>query len=286
MSETPARAFINAVDEDPVLSGVACDAVEAARNSWRLALYFETKPKKAERAAIGALAKQVCGNKTPTIQIERLADADWVAKSLESLRPIRVGRFMVHGAHDRAAVRANDIAIEIEANQAFGTGHHGTTAGCLAAIGDLAKRQPINRALDVGTGSGVLAVAIARLFHVPVLATDIDPMAVRIAAENTRVNGVAPLVRTIHADGLSGPAFAQSGSFDLIVANILAKPLVRLAPSIRAHLAPGGAVILSGLLTRQTKRVAGAYRAQGLCLRQTNARGEWQTLIVERGGRL
>jgi ribosomal protein L11 methyltransferase len=224
------------------------------------------------------LTRGLFGAAARAFEIAPLPEADWVAKSLEGLRPVRAGRFLVHGAHDRDKRRPNDIGIEIEAGEAFGTGHHGTTAGCLIAIERTIRNRPIRNALDVGTGSGVLAIAIARLAHVPVLASDIDPVATRVAKANVRLNGVQPEVRVVTAAGLGTRVFRANAPFDLIVANILAGPLVGLAPSIRRVLAPGGTVILSGLLPPQTNRVAAAYRAAGLRFARAEQREEWMTL--------
>ena len=198
------------------------------------------------------------------------------------MKPIRVGQFLVHGRHDRDRRRANDIAIEIEAGEAFGTGHHGSTAGCLAAIEAIAKARPIRNALDVGTGSGILAIAIARLARAPVLASDIDPVAAGIAAANAKLNGAGRLVATVTAAGLGRRSSGATVPFDLVVANILAGPLVQLAPPIRRHLAPGGTVILSGLLPEQRARAVAAYRGQGLRLVRGLIRDGWLTLVLAR----
>ena len=162
----------------------------------------------------------------------------------------------------------NETGIEIEAGQAFGTGHHGTTAACLVEIDRVARQRPIRNALDLGTGSGVLAIAIAKAAKARVVASDIDPLAAKIANENARLNGVGRLVTTIAAAGLGRNAIRARGPFDLIVANILAGPLVALAPSIRRSLAPGGTLILSGLLPEQRRRIVAAYRGQGLRLKR------------------
>lgn len=217
-----------------------------------------------------------------TVEIETLPDIDWVAKSLEGLKPVRAGRFLVHGGHDRAARKANDIAIEIEAGQAFGTGHHGTTAGCLEMIERLAQsRRPAN-ALDLGTGSGVLAIALAKRARIPVLATDIDPVATRVARGNAKLNGVAGLVRLETATGFTNRAFLEEGPFDLVVANILAKPLMRMAPAIERNLARGGDVVVSGILVYQRNMVLAAFRNAGLYHRETLTRGEWVTIHLAR----
>ena len=213
---------------------------------------------------------------------EVLPDVDWVAKSLEGLKPVRAGRFVVHGSHDRDAVRANDIALLIEAGQAFGTGHHGTTAGCLLMLEQLIRtRRPAN-VLDLGTGSGVLAIAVAKLAHCPVLATDIDPVATKVAAANARLNGTAGLIRFETAAGFGNRAFAEEGPFDLIVANILARPLMRMAPEIAANLAPGGRLVLSGILATQRQMVLAAFRSAGLFHRKTIWRDEWVTMHLGR----
>jgi len=274
--------IVAAMTEDDVLGDRAVDVREIAPGRWELTVYFSSKPDRQEQAALTGLALTIGGSAVGPVAVARLPDTDWVAKSLEGLTPVRVGRFLVHGSHDRAKRRPNDLAIEIEAGQAFGTGHHGTTAGCLAAIDQLAKTHAIRNALDVGTGSGVLAIAIAKRCKVPVLASDIDPVAVGVAAENVRQNGVRPLVRTFCAAGIAGSAFARPSGFDLIVANILAGPLVALAPSIRRRLAPGGTVILSGLLASQRNRVAAAYHAQRLRLMRADIRDGWVTLTFDR----
>ena len=175
---------------------------------------------------------------------ETLPDVDWVTKSLEGLKPVRAGRFLVHGSHDRSARRIGDIAIEIEAGLAFGTGHHGTTAGCLEMLNEVVRRERPRNALDLGTGSGVLAIAIALMARIPVLATDIDPIATKVAAANARLNRASAYIAAQTAGGFHHPIFGLAGPFDLIVANILARPLMQLAPSMVGHLAPGGSLVL------------------------------------------
>ena len=223
LGEEAARRLTTAIGEHPLLGEQTIDMSEVAPGRGRSSSISPTRrtPRNARRSPGPAVSG-----------IAELPETDWVAKSLAGLKPVRAGRFLVHGGHDRAAVKPNDISIEIEAGEAFGTGHHGTTAGCLAAIADLAKARPIRNALDVGTGSGVLAIAIARLTKARVLASDIDPVATRVAAANVRLNGVAARVRPITAQGLSGRLFRERAPYDLIVANILAGPLAALAPAI------------------------------------------------------
>lgn len=215
------------------------------------------------------------------IEIEVLADRNWVKESLEALPPVQAGRFVVYGRHDRDRIPANAIGVEIEAGLAFGTGHHGTTLGCLLAIGRLLKQRRIRRPLDVGTGTGVLAIAVARALHVPVVATDIDPVAVETTRENLVKNGAAGLVRAVTANGADTAVVRASAPYDLVVANILARPLVALAPRLRPLMAPGAAVVLSGLLVAQRREVEAAYRAQGCVVLFRIVRDGWATLALE-----
>lgn len=216
------------------------------------------------------------------IQVALVPDQDWIKLSQEGLPPVRAGRFFVHGVHDRGAVPDGVIALRIEAGLAFGTGHHESTALCLATLSDLAKRRRFRRPLDLGCGTGVLGIAMARLWRTRIAAADIDPVAVEIAGENACLNGATPLVRAVVADRLSCPSLAASGPFDLIVANILAGPLTRFAPQIAAALAAGGVVILSGVLRWQESLVLGFYRAHGLVFRASRRSGPWSALLLER----
>ena len=213
---------------------------------------------------------------------EVLPDIDWVAKSLEGLKPVRAGGFLVHGSHDRDERRPGELAIEIEAGLAFGTGHHGTTAGCLDMLAAVVKQEKPGNALDLGTGSAVLAIALAKLASIPVLATDIDPVAVAVAEENARLNGVAALVETATAAGFDDPVFARRGPFDLIVANILAGPLMELAPHMSRHLVPGGSIVLSGILERQHDAVVAAYVGESFRHVETLRLDGWVTIHLKR----
>ncbi|RWQ21206.1 50S ribosomal protein L11 methyltransferase [Mesorhizobium sp.] len=215
------------------------------------------------------------------IERESLPDIDWVAHSLEELKPVRAGRFFVHGAHDRRKRHSGELAIEIEAGLAFGTGHHGTTAGCLEMLERVVRREHPRNALDLGTGSAVLAIAVAKLAHIPVLATDIDPVAVRVAAANARLNHVKALVETATAPGFHHPIFGRRAPFDLIVANILARPLMRLAPQMAGHIALGGSIVLSGILDRQRDAVISAYVGQNFRHVRTLHREGWVTIHLK-----
>lgn len=211
-----------------------------------------------------------------------LPDADWIRLSQEGLPPVRAGRFFVYGAHDAGHVPAGVIPIRIEAGLAFGTGHHETTTLCLALLSGLAKKRRFSRVLDLGCGTGLLAIAATKLWRRRVIASDIDPVAAAVTRENARANGVAPLVRALVADGMTNPALAAGSPYDLIVANILAGPLTRLAPSLAASLARGGTLILSGLLQWQENLVVSFFRPHGLVLRAVRRDSAWSALVLER----
>ncbi len=283
------RLYITAGEEDcntalDLLSGrfeddgypVATTQIDEDRGLWQASLYAPAD-RKAEiwTAMSDCLATAFPGI---GIRIEDLPDIDWVAHSLAGLQPVRAGRFLIHGAHDRHRAQPHDVAIEIDAGRAFGTGHHGTTSGCLEMIERVFRRRRFHAVLDLGTGSAVLAIAVARLARVPVLATDIDPVAIDVARDNVRKNRCASLVTLRTAAGFHADVFSRAGPFDLIIANILARPLMAMAPDISRHLARGGEVILSGILARQRRRVLAAFVAHGLCHRHTVWREGWVTL--------
>ena len=232
------------------------------------------------RALIEGALKGVA---TGGLELGPLETRDWVAESQASLPPIRAGRFFVHGGHDAGKVPVGAIALHIEAAQAFGTGHHGTTLGCLLAFDGILKRgMGPKHILDVGCGTGVLAIAAAKALRCPVIASDIDPLAVDITLENARLNGVASQVTTVTATGLDHAALRKGAPYDLIFANILAKPLIELAPAMAQLLRPGGLVILSGLLNRQMGAVTAAYRAAGLQTQRRRSREGWATLVMQK----
>ena len=258
--------------------------IDEATQIFEVSAYVatETAEDDAERFAACMAGVPELAASSSDVRREDLPEKDWMADVLAALKPVRAGRFLVHGAHDRDKVRTNDLSIEIEAGQAFGTGHHGTTAGCLQMIGRLvACRRPVN-ALDLGTGSAVLAIGMAKLARIPVLATDIDPVATRVARANIRANHAHTLVAAETAIGFASPVVRARAPFDLIVANILAAPLMKLAPAFAAHLAYGGNIVLSGILTTQRDAVLALFRIQGLTHRATLTRGEWVTLHLSR----
>jgi ribosomal protein L11 methyltransferase len=232
------------------------------------------------------LIEQVLGTDAASaLSISSIAERDWVASSLEGLAPVIAGRFVIHGAHDRTRIRSNQIGIEIEAALAFGTGHHGTTRGCLLAFEALRKRMRFAsrcRILDIGTGTGVLGIAAARALHVPVMASDIDPVAVAVAIDNARLNHAGALFQCFTAAGAEAQRFRTRGRYDLIFANILEAPLRRMSRPLTALLAPSGRLILSGLLPAHAKGVISAYRSQGLVLEARLPVDGWVTLTMRR----
>lgn len=254
--------------------------IDEDKDIWEVSLYTDAH-RQAELS--GEMKHCLAAIDAPVeIAVEVLPDIDWVAHTLQGLRPVRAGRFLLHGSHDRDKRRGGDVAIEIDAGRAFGTGHHGTTEGCLEMIDMLSRQRRFGKVLDLGTGSGVLAIAAAKLSRAAILATDIDPVAIEVARQNARKNRCASRIRFETAAGFHSGVFAQNGPFDLIVANILARPLMALAPALNRNLAAAGAVVLSGILTGQRMKVLAAYKAQGLYHRQTLWRDGWVTLHLSR----
>ena len=259
---------------------IATTEIDERKDIWEASVYMLFADEEDMQARLAAML--AAEHADLPIQREVIPDIDWVSKSLEGLSPVRAGRFLVHGSHDRNKVAVNDIGIEIDAGQAFGTGHHGTTAGCLEMIDRVVRSRPVRNALDLGTGSGVLAIAVRKLLPVPVLATDIDPVATKVAQENIRRNGIAGGIAVRTAPGFHSDAFAHAGPFDLIIANILARPLIRMAPQLVTHLAPGGSVILSGILVSQRWKVLSAYNGAKLRHVRTLWRNGWVTIHLDK----
>jgi ribosomal protein L11 methyltransferase len=281
-NEAAARRVVDVLTEVFFEGDAAVAAFERPDGEWDVTLHFAEAP---DQELLRELVATSAGNDiAATLAFDTIEAKDWVKASLEDLVPVPAGRFVVHGSHDRDRVAPNKLAIEIEAALAFGTGHHGTTRGCLLLLDHVLKQARPKRVLDLGTGTGVLGIAAAKALHHAVLASDIDPPSVRVAAENAALNEAGPYVRVIRATGFAAPDFAKRGPFDLVLANILANPLRQLAGPMTRHLAPGARVILSGLLTHQAPAVIAAYRARGLVpLRHLRIEG-WSSLLLRKMG--
>jgi len=279
-TETAAKLVVDILTEVFFEGQAAIAAFEGPGGRWDVTVHFAVAP---DQALVRQLVTNAAGEEAvKTIVFDTVEAKDWVKATLEDLVPVPAGRFVVHGQHDRARVAPNKVGIEIEAALAFGTGHHGTTRGCRLALDRILKERGRRRlrVLDIGTGTGVLAIAAARALRAPVLASDIDAEAVRIARDNARLNGCAALVQCLHAAGLASPRFRARAPFDLVFANILLGPLTRLARPMRRVLAPGARVILSGLLAAQENAALAAYRPHGLRLVRRIPLGEWVTLVL------
>jgi ribosomal protein L11 methyltransferase len=278
--EQAARRIADLLTEALADGEAAVAAFAGPTGSWDITMHFADSP---DQGTIRELVALAAGEEAAqSMQFDTVEAKDWVKATLDELVPVHAGRFVVHGAHDRNKVAPNRLGIEIEAALAFGTGHHGTTRGCLLLLGEVLKAHQPRRVLDLGTGTGVLAIAASKALHARVLASDIDALSVKVAAENARANGVGPLVEVAWGNGFSAPLLRQRRPFDLVLANILANPLRQMATAMSAHLAGGARVILSGLLSPQAPSVIAAYRARGLIVeRQIRIEG-WSSLLLHK----
>jgi ribosomal protein L11 methyltransferase len=278
--EHAAKSAVDALTEIFFEGQAAIAAFERPDGRWDVTVHFAEPP---DQPLIRELVANAAGaDIAEGIAFDTVEAKDWVKASLEDLVPVPAGRFVVHGQHDRERVAPNKLGIEIEAALAFGTGHHGTTRGCLLLLDHVLKAWRPRRVLDLGTGTGVLAIAAAKALHQKVLASDIDPPSVQVARENARLNVSGHLVQAICATGFAAPQFLAAAPFDLVLANILANPLRQLASPMARHLAPSALVILSGLLTHQAPGVIAAYRARGLVpVRHLRIEG-WSSLLLRK----
>jgi ribosomal protein L11 methyltransferase len=278
--EANARRVLDLLTESLSDGEAAIAAFEGPTGRWDITVHFAEAPD--EQAIRGLVASAAGEEAARAVKFDAVAPKDWVKATLDELVPVQAGRFVVHGQHDRSKVAPNKWGIEIEAALAFGTGHHGTTRGCLVLLGHVLKAYRPRRVLDLGTGTGVLAIAAAKALQTHVLASDIDALSVKVAADNARANGVGPLVQVSWGNGFSAPHLRERRPFDLILANILANPLRQMATAMSAHLAGGARVILSGLLWSQAPAVIAAYRARGLIVERHVRIEGWSSLLLHK----
>jgi ribosomal protein L11 methyltransferase len=271
-----AEAAAEDIDSDVLLEGATYSILEEDedRGIWRIDA-FPTSEEEVE-----GLKARLAEHPELVVKVEVLADADWLAMSLSGLPPVRAGRFFVYGAHDQGRAPPNAVNLKIDAGAAFGTGHHGTTVGCLVAYDELLKRERFEKVLDVGCGTGVLAIAAARTGAALAVGTDIDAPSVRIANENAKLNQAN--AKFVHASGLNDMKVRSGAPYDLVFANILAPPLVALSQDIKMSLRIGGVAILSGLLRTQERRVSAAYLSRGFRLERRIHRDAWSALVLRR----
>lgn len=274
-SLSEAQQLSDRFDEDVRLAALAVslNEVDEARSLWETVAYFETEEEAQDAGKILAVSGA---------EINALQERDWVRESLQGLQPVVAGRFYLHGSHDRERRRAGGVSLEIDAGTAFGTGHHNTTAGCLLALDAILKRRLPRNVLDLGCGTGVLAIASARVTHGRTLATDIDPEAVRVTRLNAKRNGIGPQLAALTAPGLKSSLISARAPYELILANILARPLAQLANGLSRLLAPGGELVLSGLTADQVRWITACYRNSGLALQQRLVLANWATLVFAR----
>ena len=266
---------IEALDPAPV--GVGVFELEDGSDLWEVGAYFTETPDDI------ALALLAAAHGAAPFAVSELPEIDWVAHVRRELKPVEAGRFFVYGSHDADKLPKGRVGLLIEAAMAFGTGHHGTTLGCLKALDRLADAGFQGRnVIDLGCGTAVLAIA-ARIWPDPVLASDIDAVAVEVAEANVEANDLRGQVECLEAVGFDHPRITQRAPFDLVFANILKGPLIALAPDMARHTAPGGYAILSGLLVTQADDVLAAYTAEGFALHHREDLGEWSVLTLTQG---
>ena len=249
---------------------------------WHLEGYSRTPPERVKIIAALSSVAAANGLEVPELTVERLPNVDWVLENLRDFPAIDAGRFYVRGSHWEEPTPIGRIELLVDAGTAFGSGEHATTRGCLLALDKLAKKRRFARPLDLGSGSGILGIAMAKMWACDVIATDIDPGAVKVAANNAKLNQVGARFTSIVSDGYRNPLLKKNRPFDIICANILAKPLMRFAKDLAAHLAPDGVAVLSGLLEWQERMVMGVHERQGLTLKDRQIIDGWATLTIGR----
>lgn len=276
------KSLLDPVEQAFEEEGYAISAheVKGKERIWELAVYCPT----AQTSEVKSQLKRIVEAHFPSIDVmsEDLPETNWVAETLASLPAIRAGRFIVHGTHERHTVKANEIGVWIDAGLAFGTGHHGTTAGCLEMLHRVSKYHAPQRVLDLGCGSGILAIAAAKKFRTNVTATDIDPLSIITTDDNARLNNVQSLVKSACGDGLNHNLIRQNHPFDLVLANILARPLQSMATDLCNATAAGGIIILSGLLPHQKAPLVARFRAEGCHLLRYHIKDGWLILCFRK----
>lgn len=275
-----ARTIAALIEESVTLTPLAVSLFEAPGDGWVVDAYFEDA---IDAANVAEIIDADADIRSAHIAAEIVPDKNWVAVSQAGLPPVLAGRFLVHGSHDRAIGRHHRNAIEIDAGEAFGTAHHATTLGCLLAIDRLTRGRQFRRVLDLGCGSGVLAIAAARVLpKAAIIASDFDSEAVRVARENVRNNALAGRIALVTALGLDHPTLRRRAPFDLAIANILAEPLISIAQRLAGVIPPHGVVVLSGILNSQAAAVLAAYNAAGFARIRTDRLNGWVTLTLRR----
>ena len=255
---------------------------DEANHIWTFDLLFGEEPDMQELQQRMVLLASLHNVAIPKLDVQKVEQQDWLAKVARSFPPLVIGRFFVHGSHVEEAPPAGSIAIQVDAGAAFGSGEHGTTSCCLEAMEWLSKKRGFKKILDMGCGSGILAIAAAKLWKTDVIAVDIDPIAVRVTKENAEINREQNRIIAAESDGYQSDKIKRVSKFDLIVSNILARPLIAFAPDLTRHLANDGVAVLSGLLTSQESQVLAAHKMQGLVLEKRFTNGEWCTLVLRK----
>ena len=277
-AKAPAEALAEAMEGfEPEPVGVGCFEIEDGSGHFEVGVYFDEAPDGIDLALMAAAFGAA------PFTVSEVPETDWVAHVKRDLQPVAAGRFFVHGSHDAHRVPAGSVALLIEVAMAFGTGHHDTTLGCLLALDRLDNEGFRGRTVaDIGCGTAVLAIAAASIWPDPVIASDIDPVAVDVARANVVANGLEGRVISLEAAGFGHPDLVARAPFDLVFANILKGPLIDLAPEMGRMVAPGGFTILSGILNSQADQVISAYESTGFAVRSRDERGEWTTLVLSR----
>lgn len=263
-----------------VATSVANFETDEANGIWTFELICAEKPDGNEINRRLLVISSLHNIALPEVKIEQLVQADWLSQVARDFPPLSIGRFFVHGSHVEELPNPSSISIQVDAGAAFGSGEHGTTRCCLEALEFLAKSHKFPKVLDMGTGSGILAIAAAKLWKTDILAVDLDPVSVRVTSENIVTNHVRKYIKTGVSDGYSAVQVKREAPYDLIISNVLARPLIAFAPYLKQNLAGGGVAVLSGLLTSQEKQVLAAHRTHGLCLKKKFVYQDWCTLVI------